>query len=305
MSNIVRRTDNAAPVRGRTTGRPGSVADYRRPDLVVDGRPIDYTDREFTVDEAWELLPAATSAWATQHAGAAIHDPVTKQDKQYCWCDVVRTGGSFDGATSAEYTLIMFGTRGLVVARGTTDRFTLDGRRKNQWRTSRWDIPIDPAQIRHDHRTAARPHKPRPGPTTDADRSGDIASDLLGDEAAMFGHLPDTTQEFLLHAFLGSGTEPQNVGVMAIRTTESRRETDEVWTYLFNRRQVAFSYARRSARKFVPRHDVDEAPWDVAAWAAPALPVPKPTLPRRSRSLTTVQTPDCLPHGLKQDSASG
>lgn len=321
MTGIVRRQPTPGPVqpaaspgRGGGGGGVGPFAAPPRPEpeLTADGRPVDYVPVEYDIEQSWTFVPEKTRQWATVRAGEPINDPVTKTRRQYRWCSVMTMSGA---GGPAEYDLTLFGKRGLVVARGATDNFVAEpGRTK--WRTVRWDVPLDPSGIRHDHHGAALGHTPgapspvMPGPAPGAGpgpdgRSGDgfgepggpgspadpanpddMVSALLGDStlAGWFGNLPAATQRFLLQPFVRSDTDPQDAGLNPHHTVLHHEETEEFWAHLFNKRWVAFCYARRTAprRGRKASAKLHEAPWAVAAWVAPALPPDRAALPAGS-----------------------
>lgn len=286
MANIVRSESNnpAPPSTPSSVREPGSAPqstldDARTaPNLSVHGRPIEYSEPEIPLELAWQLIPPATRGWAETKAGDLIKDPVTRKPRRYQWCYVGRQAEDFDGG---EYAIACFGKRGLAVARGTADELiTKPG--KTRWRTARWDIPLDPGHIRHRHGTKL------PGGHHEADRQpadhGDTAGSGFGEDphnpvddlldpwvADQFGNLPIETQEFLLEPFARSGSSPQEADVHAQTTLVGRHETEELWVHLFNRRFLAFAYARRSAPTQRKGSLLGSAPWSVAAWTAPAL----------------------------------
>lgn len=292
MVNIVRSengkqgtapTSYAAPAGGSgAPGGSGKASDGRR-DLSVNGRAIDYTDREFDIPQAWALLSPKMQAWANQSAGEPIADPVTHKRRCYKWADVSRTGETWDdGSSSAEYSLAMFGKRGLVVAYGLTDDLVTEPG-ATRWRTSRWDMPIDAGGLRHDHLSGALGNTSGGSSTDSSDSAAceDAAGLLDADTAANLGNLPAQTQSFLLEPFVRSGSAPQDGGVQALRSAAGRHLTEELWVYFFNGRWLAFSYARRSAPQRQRRTGVDElarVPWDLAAWVAPVARTGRPEL---------------------------
>jgi len=322
MTGIVRRNPSAsarpATSPGRGGGGVGPITPPTSPrpepdaELTVDGQPVDYVPVEYDVDQSWSFVPDKTRQWATVRAGEPINDPVTKARHQYRWCAVATVGGA---GTPAEYDLTLFGKRGLVVARGATDHFVPEpGRTK--WRTVRWDVPLDPTGIRHDHHAAApgaapgvpvtpapEPVPPPPAAAASGDGFGeavggggggggngsqpaDLVTALLGDGtlAGYFGNLPAPTQRFLLQPFVRSNTDPQDVGVNPHHTVLPHEEVEEFWAHLFNKRWVAFCYARRTAprRGRQASADLGAAPWAVAAWVAPAIPPNQAALPAGS-----------------------
>jgi hypothetical protein len=298
MTGIVRREPSSGAMSrpaaspGRDGGAVGPTSPSRpEPELTVDGRPVEYVPVEYDIDQSWAFVPEATRQWATVRAGEPINDPVTKSRRQYRWCTVATMSGA---GGPAEYDLTVFGKRGLVVARGVSDEFVAEPGR-TRWRTVRWEVPLDPTGIRHDHHSSAMgqaPGAPTPAPSSDGasgDGFGDepdaddVVTALLGDGtlAGYFGNLPTATQRFLLQPFVRSDSDPQDVGVNPHHTVEQHEETEEFWAHLFNKRWVAFCYARRTAprRGRKASAQLDKAPWAVAAWVAPALPPDRAALP--------------------------
>lgn len=307
MADIVPRTADTkagAPAPSGPGPGPTSATASSGPELVVEGRPIDYGEPEFDPERALQLVPGATRTWATEQTGDLVVDPVTRNRRRYQWCTVESVGPpGDDGSVGGQYSLVAFAKRGLAVARGVTDRLVPEPG-STRWRTARWSVQLDPSGLRHQHRSGEPPHAGLA--TVDGGASGEIgpgsasgpdggageegwgwggtssgpgsgssneALALVGEgQAGQFGHLPADTQRFLLDPFVRSGTTPQDVDVYALRSFTGRHETEELWVHLFNRRWLAFSYARRTTPRLTGTSTLDMAAWDLAAWVAPVRP---------------------------------
>lgn len=127
-------------------GRPGF-------DGVV-GSPIEYAAAEFLGEDGWSLTPQSARDWAATTAGAPIKDPVTGANQPYWYCNISPDERSGPAGLKAEFDLFMFGRRGLAVCRGTTESFVASPG-GTRWRQTRFDLPVDPARIRNDHRRGA------------------------------------------------------------------------------------------------------------------------------------------------------
>ncbi|HEX8581295.1 MAG TPA: hypothetical protein VF640_03155, partial [Acidimicrobiales bacterium] len=226
------------------------------------------------------LLSEGMRSWAEQVAGPPVLDPLTGARTVYWYCRVTpSTGGPAGAAVPATYRLVLFAKLGMAVARGTTEAFVPQPA-ATAWRTSRWALPIDASGVRSDHRTAERPHREAVaavGPPREPD--------LLPAEAREgFGNLPLPTQQFLLEPFTRSGSLPSEGRVDASVDVLEDRVAETYWCHLFNRRWLAFTFARRSV-PYVSRHlegadlwnrsreasELQLARWDVAAWTAPVV----------------------------------
>lgn len=251
------------------------------------GGTIEYGDWQYSPTEAWQFLSRSTREWAEEQAGDPIRDPHTGVPTVYwnCW---VRPGprGPRGGALTATYALVLFGKRGLAAGSGSTEQF-VESPGATRWRNRRFAVPVDPAGVRHDHRTEAAPAPPTETAAPSAappvrPPSGD--ADLLPAHVArMYGHLPASTQAFQCEPFARRGARPAEADVFATIQDDGRERRETYWAYMFDTRWVTFAHARRAVpsdrarsrrrgRGKPPRADgFDLAEWQVAAWAAPVL----------------------------------
>jgi hypothetical protein len=223
--------------------------------------------------------------WAEDRAGTQIRDPHTGVPTVYWYCRVHpgRTGGPRAAAVPATYDLVMFGKRGLVVSSGTTESFQ-GSVGTTAWQHRRFDVPVDPAAIRHDHREAPA-HTATPSTGGPAGGPGGPArggSPLLPTRiVATFGNLPDPTQRFLLEPFTVRGKRPAEVDVHPTTLEVGRAYRESYWCYLFDASWMGFAHAQRSVPLTSGRtgsalwngspeaEALRRAPWTVAAWVAP------------------------------------
>lgn len=259
----------------------GDIAHAASTDVSFTGEPVDYVSVPFTFEESWSMLPPTMQAWAEDRAGAQIRDPHTGVPTVYWYCRVRPgpTGGPRAAAVPATYDLVMFGKRGLVVSSGTTGSFQGEAG-TTAWRHRRFDVPVDTAAIRHDHREApaqtATPGTGGPGGPT---RGG--SPPLPTAIVATFGNLPGPTQRFLLEPFTVRGKRPAEADVHPTTLEVGRTYSETYWCYLFDASWMAFAHAQRSVPLTSGRTGPElwngspeadalrRAPWTVAAWVAP------------------------------------
>lgn len=264
----------------------GHIARPGQTGVSFTGEPVDYVSAPFTFEESWGMLPPKMREWAEDRAGAQIRDPHTGASTVYWYCRVQpgRTGGPGVVAVPATYELVMFGKRGLVVSSGTTE--SLQGEAgTTAWRHRRFDVPVDPAGIRHDHREAPA-ETPTPstcGPA--ADLGGPVRSGspflLPTRMVATFGNLPALTQRFLLEPFTVRRKRPVEADVHPTTLEVGRTYREVYWCYLFDASWMAFAHAQRAVPltsgrtgpalwNGSPEADaMRRTPWTVAAWVAP------------------------------------
>lgn len=261
---------------------PGGVAQREPVAVAFAGQAVSYVPSRFTFEESWQLLSAGTREWAEQRAGAAVVDPHSSVPTVYWYCRVLpgRSDGPQAAAVPATYDLMMFGKRGLVVSGGTTQSFDSTGGTK--WRNRRFDVPVDPSAVRHDHREA-----PADVSSAGATASGDqttvgSSTPLLPTRVAeMLGNLPPATQRFLLEPFTVRGKRPVEAQVHPTTTEVGHLYRETYWCYLFDASWVSFAHAERSVPRTSGRTGADlwndspeavalqQASWTVAAWVAP------------------------------------
>lgn len=179
---------------GDVSGRRAAITGPQRQDAAV-GSPIAYEEVDYLGADAWALLSAETQAWARGSAGEAIRDPHSGRSDEHWYCSVTtdrRAGAPRTAGRTAEYVLVSFGKRGLAVSTGATANFVA-GPGSTRWTSARFDVPVDPSQIRHDHRVAAGPTGGDPADPAAASPFGGL---LRPDFEARFGNLPAPTQLF-------------------------------------------------------------------------------------------------------------
>lgn len=254
----------------------------------IPGERTTYQERRYTMDESWGLLSPETRAWTIASAGEPLTDPFTGVERRHWYCDITLNGGSgpSGGPVAATALVVVFGRRGLAIAQGSCADFTPQPG-CSRWRTARFDLPLDPSGVRHDHHPAAAPNLSMPqGRRSEVDgRTGAApsAASLLDPQlAARFGNLPLATQRFLLHPFLSSGTRPQAPSDLQ-PTTELKAGsyTETYFCYLINARWVTFSVATRAVpyrsglsgealwNRSPEASAIARAPWQTQAWIAP------------------------------------
>lgn len=268
---------------GQIVRRSGAL---RSRHVGYEGQPVAYVDTPFVGDEAWRRLSPDFRRWAEDHAGAPIVDPHTKAPTVYrtCRVDPELRGRSRGAAVRASYNLMMFGHRALVVSSGTTENL-IDPPGTTRWRHRRFDVPVDPSGVRHDHRRDAAPNLAR-GAAAKAKSvvAADAAGALLpADVANTFGNLPLPTQEFLLEPFVTGGRRPLEACVHAEIEWERSELRETYWVYLFNARSMSVACAWRTVTirnvtrmaRLVSRSRefgaLQKRSWKVAAWTAPVL----------------------------------
>lgn len=274
LGNIERAQPNAVASRPDHRAVAGRVGE-----LGFSGRPVTYVSFSHTPEDSWSLLAPSMREWAESRAGDPIHDPNTGAATVYWYCRVrpSEQGGPRAAAVTATYDLVMFGKRGLAVSHGSTDAF-VDQPGATRWRSRRFDLPVDPATIRHDHRTVAASTPPATA-TPPTGTTGASARPLLSTEVAdCFGNLPLPTQRFLLSPFISNGTRPSDAAVQASSDEIGGFYRERYWCYLVNKNWLAFSYAHRSVPLTSGRSGADlwngspeatalqTAPWTLAAW---------------------------------------
>lgn len=275
-------------------GEPAGGAIVPRPAQAVEaagggfdgvvGAPIDYQVAQYLREDGWNIIPQAARDWAGQHAGAPIHDPVTGATQPYWFSDITPGEGPGPGATPAEFELFMFGRRGLAVVRGATDAFVASPG-GSRWRQSRWDLPIDPAGIRNDHRRGAAPNTGSPdGPAGGAGSDAAVLEVLPANLVSDFGNLPLETQRFLVQPFVSTAKRPQQAVLHGETRVRAGRLVESLWTYLFNARWLSFAFLQREVVVRTPYRSAEEiwggspesqeitrTPWNLAAWVAPVV----------------------------------
>jgi hypothetical protein len=268
------------------TPPPGAIARPAPTDVSFTGKAVDYVSVPFTFEKSWAMLPPTMREWAGDRAGAQIRDPHTGVPTVYWYCRVRpgRTGGPPGAPVPATYDLMMFGKRGLAVSSGTTDAFQGE-LGTTAWRHRRFDVPVDPAAIRHDHREApaetATPSTDGQGGGPGGHARGGSPPLLPTRIGATFGNLPAPTQRFLLEPFTVRGKRPVEADVHPTTHEVGRTYRETYWCYLFDASWMAFAHARRSVPltsgragpalwNGSPEADaLQRMPWTVAAWVAP------------------------------------
>lgn len=254
-------------------GRPGF-------DGVV-GSPIEYAAAEFLGEDGWSLTPQSARDWAATTAGAPIKDPVTGANQPYWYCNISPDERSGPAGLKAEFDLFMFGRRGLAVCRGTTESFVASPG-GTRWRQTRFDLPVDPARIRNDHRRGALSNT-GVNSTAPSAKSASPAGGLLPDHLlSKFGNLPTDTQRFLVEPFVLTGKRPQQSVLRAMTEVRGGFLIETMWTYLFNARWLSFAFLQRSVAITTQYESNEETwsasretqeltrtPWNLAAWVAP------------------------------------
>jgi hypothetical protein len=269
----------------------------------VVGTPIEYRTARYLQEGGWSIIPEAARGWAAQHAGGPIVDPVTGARQPYWFCDIQPEDRPGPGGVRAGFELMMFGRRGLAVVRGDTDAF-IGSPAGSRWRQTRWALQVDASRIRHDHHRGAPPnlsgdHAAGGGRPASSEAADLLPANILGD----FGNLPLTTQRFMVGPFISSGRRPQQAVVHGMTEVRGGRLVENIWSYLFNARWVAFCFLQRSV---VVRnsHLSDEElwssssessalarlPWNVAAWVGPVASGDEPTTPPELIEATTTPT---------------
>ena len=281
MGEIERARSRIRPVGGEidTGSNAGNALVANQTGLA--GKAVTYVDEVYTPSQAWDLLSDQIRDWAQARAGHQIVDPHTQRGTVYWYCRVVGSDrqSSTGSPRSASYDLVMFARRGLAVSSGTTQQL-VDARGATRWRHRRFDVPVDPGGIRHDHRRSTSPPPPPPGGRGDgAERepASRARSLLPADVAHKIGNLPLPTQRFLLAPFTSDGRPPAEAAVHARLDDDGRELSETYWIYLFNARWLAFAHARRyvasrmSARlKYAQKVALlTPAPWAISAWTAP------------------------------------
>lgn len=265
----------------------------------VVGSPIDYATAEYLGEDGWSLTPQSARDWAASAAGAPITDPVTGATQPYWYCNITPDERSGPAGTKAEFDLFMFGRRGLAVCKGTTDSF-VDSPAGSRWRQRRFDLPIDPARIRNDHRRGAQPNTGETLAASGGENTGAGSSPgggLLPETLlANFGNLPTVTQRFLVEPFAIAGKRPQQSVLRAMTETRGGFLVETIWTYFFNASWLSFAFLQRSVA-ITAQYDNNEelwtgsresqqltgTPWNLAAWVAPVMKTP----PTRAPELDT------------------
>lgn len=266
---------------GDVSSRRAAIAVPQRQDAAV-GSPIAYEEVDYLGPDAWALLSAETQAWARGSAGEAIRDPHSGRSDEHWYCSVAtdrRAGAPRTAGRTAEYVLVSFGKRGLAVSTGATANFVA-GPGSTRWTSARFDVPVDPSQIRHDHRVAAGPTGGDPADPAAVSPFGGL---LRPDFEARFGNLPAPTQLFLVQPFVASGRPPAEADLEATVSVSGHEYREATWTYLFNARWIAFAYSVRSVpyrsgfrgaklwNESPEARSVLGAPWRVSAWVAPKI----------------------------------
>jgi hypothetical protein len=268
-------------------GDSARIERRRAGDLAVNepgfaGRPVRYSGKSFSSERAWRRLSGMTRDWAERCAGEPIKDPHTHAPTVYWYCRIDPRGS--DGPSQpvgATYDLVMFGKRGLAVSEGTTEHL-VDEPDATRWRHRRFDVPIDPSQVRHDHRSAAPPNLDHPDGTAASGPPASVTSEALlpPSVAGDFGNLPLATQRFLLEPFLTSGKRPSEALVHALLERKFGELRETYWTYLFNARWAGFAYTTRSVptatttgplQETPERPQLQRTPWAVSVWVAPVM----------------------------------
>jgi hypothetical protein len=271
-------------------------------DVSFVGQPVEYEESPFSFEQSWQMLSPSMQEWVQHRAGPPIRDPHTAVPTVYAYCRVVpEAPGPLDGVTGASYELMAFGKRGLVVSDGTTAHL-VTGPGATRWRHRRFDLPVDPAGVRNDHRRSAPAVPPDPvggvggaagwgdgsgwvGPAGGALQigvsGGQQAGFLPSEVAELFGNLPLPTQRFLLEPFTRTGRPPVQARVHPAVLERGAECREVFWVGLFNAGWLAFACAeRRIVRRGGPggpglwldpvdTEALRRAPWDVAAWVAP------------------------------------
>lgn len=250
----------------------------------VVGEPIDYVPAEYLCEHGWKLLPQSARDWATQAAGDGITDPVTRVRQPYWYSNISPSPSGGPGPAGATFDLFMFGRRGLAVVAGATDQFVASPA-GSRWRQTRWDVPVDGARVRHDHRHGAPPNTGGRGAGADTGPADDAAIELLPEGLRSdFGNLPLATQRFLVEPFVQSAKRPQQAELYARTRVEGGRLVETLWTYLFNARRLSFAFLERAVvvrsghlgdqelwSSSPEAAELTRTPWDLAAFTAPVV----------------------------------